>query len=96
LFVLPGDGLGNPRLKDMDRLVQMAAPELDGPAAGYHTSGEFRMPGKLATRDPAEHELRTVGGRGRRHEISDAKRGGEPDNRGGQPARDLLISAETL
>ena len=43
------------------------------------------MPGKLAIRDPAEHELRMVGGRGRRHQIPGAKRGGEPDKRGGQP-----------
>jgi hypothetical protein len=80
----------------MGRLVQMTAPELDGPAAGYHTSGQLRMLGKPAGRDLAEHELRTARGCGSRHQIPGAKTGSKPDSRGGQPARGLLISGEAL
>ena len=85
---------GHTGIEEADRLVEMARPQLDGAAVGQYPRPDFRVPGELVLRHPADQSLRIRDGCRRRHEVSGAAGSGEADHRGGKPARGLLIGGK--
>ena len=97
-FTIPaGSGRdGHPRLEDADRFAQTTRPQFDGGAASQHLPPDLRMPGQFSVWDLTEHQLRTADGRCGRRQLPGAQADGEPDHRGRQPGRGLLVNVKAF
>ena len=87
---------GDARIEDAYRLIEVARPQLHGPASGQHAGLDPRVSGEPAAGGLACQGLGAGGGLRRRGEVPAAARYGEADHRGGEPSRGLVVGGTPL
>ena len=87
---------GDTRIEDAYRLIEVARPQLHGPASGQHAGLDSRISGEPAAGGLACQGLGAGGGLRRRAEVPAATSNGEADHRGGEPGRGLVVGGKPL